>query len=449
MLGASTFYLWNNKINLADTNSKKVQEFYTKLSDSQVAFTDAGEMVLPDEQKFLTQKDTYIKEGTDFIEANLRTMKLKLYSAEKKINTLDIQSKGKKDSWWQTPTGDYNILSKEINHFSSIGHVWMPYSMKFYGNYFIHGWPYYDDGTPVSKTYSGGCIRMKDEDAKIVFDFAKNGMPLLVLEDQENETFGNLIKSNTNSPLPNITAESFLISNLATGENIIEKNSEKQLPIASLTKLMTAVVAHEIVYLGKQVKDIYPTSTSTGFSPQMGKYYSGFDLLFPLLMQSSNDSAKILASFIGEKTFITNMNEKANSLSMNDSNFADSSGIDNENLSSAKDIKKLLNYIFYKRHFIFDITKGIVPKNSGLVEVGDTIGILSLENFNEFSDNLELIGMKNGETTVAKQTMASVWNIKTPSGNVPISIIVLGSENRKLDTENLLNWIKNNYIVSI
>ena len=52
--------------------------------------------------------------------------------------------------------------------------------MAFQGNFFIHGWPYEPDGTPVASTYSGGCIRMATDDAKKIYDMSTLGMPVLV-----------------------------------------------------------------------------------------------------------------------------------------------------------------------------------------------------------------------------------------------------------------------------
>jgi D-alanyl-D-alanine carboxypeptidase len=364
-----------------------------------------------------------------------------------KIKEFDILTKGKKGSWWETPTGNYQILGKETNHFSSIGGVWMPYSMQFYGNYFIHGWPYHEDGSPVAKNYSGGCIRLATEDARAVFDFAKKGTPVLVLEDEENINFGSLRPKTGNVVLPAITARAFLIADIASGETILEKQAGQALPVASLTKLMTGLVAHEMVYLGRTIKvdSQMLANALQSFNIVIGKTYSGFDLLYPLLMQSSNDAAKTLAAFLGEQDFVQNMNSKAASLKMKDTRFADASGISAQNVSTADDLLKLLQYIYYKRRFILDITKGKVFENVGTVNIGDTVGIGYLKNFNEFAADPDLIGMKNGETSAAKQTIATLWNIHTPSGDVPVAIIVLGSESRVQDTEKLLGWLKDNF----
>jgi len=449
LLSGATFYLWQDRLDLANTNTQKVREFYTQLAQSQIAFTDAGEMVFPDEQKFLTQRAEYEQNKTSFIEADLRAMQLTLYENGVASTTMEILTKGKERSWWETPTGNYKVLGKSANAYSSIGNVWMPYSIQFYGNYLIHGWPHYDDGAPVPQGYSGGCIRLSTEDAKVVFNFAKVGTPVLVLEDHEERTFGVLTPKVSSVTLPLTSAKSFLIADLSSGEAILEKRAEEKLPIASLTKLMTAVVAHEVIYLGRSIK-VTPSmlaSVSQIFYPAVGERYIGLDLLYPLLMQSSNDTANVLSGFVGEETFVRDMNVKASSLEMADTQFADSSGTSSQNISTAYDIAKLLQYIYYKRPFLFEISRGVAFENVGLIRIGDTVPIADLTNVNEFIGNPDLIGVKNGETSAARQTLVTVWNIHTAEGDVPIAVVVLGSEDRKGDTEVLLEWLKSNFAV--
>ncbi len=448
-LSGAVFYLLEERIDLAQTNELKVREFYTRLAHAQVSFTDTGEMVFPDKQKFLTQKAEYIQNKTDFIEADLQTMQIFLYENGTTSKTIQILSKGKERSWWETPTGNYKVLGKVINGYSTIGNVWMPYSLQFYGNYLIHGWPHYDDGTPVPQGYSGGCIRVSTEDAKVVFNFAKVGTPVLVLENEREYNFGTLTAKATNAVLTDISAKAFLISDLSSGDVILEKRAGEKLPIASLTKLMTGIVAHEIIYLGRPIR-VTPqmlASVSSIFYPTVGEQYIGLDLLYPLLMQSSNNSARVLSGFVGDEAFVANMNAKADSLQMHDTQFADASGISAQNISTSYDISKLLQYIYYKRPFLFDISRGVAFENVGLIKIGDTINIPNLRNVNEFVGNSDLIGVKNGQTTAAKETLITVWNIRTAQGDIPVAIIVLGSEDRKKDTDVLLKWLKENFAV--
>ena len=448
-LSAVTYYLWKTKVDLADTNSVKVREFYTELAHAQISYNDAGDIIFPDEQKFLTQKETYMQQETSFIEANLRTMEVTLYEHGVASTTLPILTKGKEKSWWETPTGNYKILSRSVNQFSSIGHVWMPYSMQFYGNYFIHGWPYYDDGTPVASTYSGGCIRLATEDAKKVYDFGKVGTPILVLEEDLEHPLHTLTAKPTNAAIPTLSTQSFIVTDLTTGKVLLERDSHKALPIHALTKLMNGIVAHEVLYLGRTITVTHNVSETDAalFSPATGNEYTGLDLLYPLLMQSSYEPAKILAGPVGGKNFIQDMNAKASSLQMKDTTFVDVSGESPENIASAQDIANLLQYTYFKRNFLFGITKGKISSTVGYITLGDSIDIKGLKNENVFTAESDLVGVVQGELTGETQTLATVWNITTNGKDVPVAIILLDSKNAEQDTKTLHTWVTENFVV--
>ena len=83
---------------------------------------------------------------------------------------------------YNTPRGDFKALYKTENHLSSYFDVWMPYSIQFYGDYFLHGYPTYNDAdrTPVPYGTSGGCIRMNTEDMKEIYKLVSIGMPIFI-----------------------------------------------------------------------------------------------------------------------------------------------------------------------------------------------------------------------------------------------------------------------------
>lgn len=112
--------------------------------------------------------------------ADLLNMRITLVSSTT-LETLPIITKGKPGSYYETPVGEYEVGLKSYKHFSTLGEVYMPYSVQFYANFFIHGIPYHTDGTRVSSSYSGGCIRLADVDAKKVYDFATPKMKVLVI----------------------------------------------------------------------------------------------------------------------------------------------------------------------------------------------------------------------------------------------------------------------------
>ncbi|MDP3956526.1 MAG: L,D-transpeptidase family protein [bacterium] len=390
-------------------------------------------------QSVVSKKEELKNNGTPFVFVDLRAMQVELYDSNGTSTTLPVLTKGREGSWWETPTGDYSVVGKEQNHFSSIGKVWMPWSIQFYGNFFIHGWPYYEDGEPVAQTYSGGCIRLSIDDAKLVYDFVKKGTPILIREDGiPNEALPPLV-SNNYRPVPGLTASSVLVADVFGGDVLLDKSGDRSLPMASLAKLMTGVVASELIYLERSIT-ITPAMLSAkiqSFPFKSGDNYSAFDLLYPMLMESSNGAASAIASFIGEASFVKAMNTKAKSLGMKDTVFADPAGILDGNVATARDLSTLMAYILDKRYFLLDITKGKNYLQFGPSHFSD------IKNFNEFAGEESLIGMKNGETTDAKQTILSLWKLKdSNNAERDIVIVVLGSDDRAKDTEALLNWVK-------
>lgn len=146
-----------------------------------------------------------------YIEANLTRMTLTLYDKNLPIKTYDIFYKAPEDKWFRSPTGYFQVLTKERNHFSSLFPVYMPYSLRFYEDFFIHGIPYYPNGEQVPPRFTGGCLRLKDEDAKEVYEFASVGMPVIIFDEvrsfsSENwqlplDPKGTWVRQNFNNPV--------------------------------------------------------------------------------------------------------------------------------------------------------------------------------------------------------------------------------------------------------
>ena len=265
------------------------------------------------------------KVGTAVV-ADLGEMMLRIYQDGAVEKEYPIRSKGKPGSLWETPTGVYSIKTKEEKHFSSIGNVWMPYSMQFFANFFIHGWPSYPSGKPVAEGFSGGCIRMNDDAAREVFARVEKGTPVIVITgapasrtDGDNAALSFFAKDPF-AVAPGISAENALVADIETGHVFYEKNASEQKPIASISKLMTALVSVEAVNQLETVtisKDDVKTDGDAG-DLRVGEELKAGQLLWPLLLSSSNDAAMALSRTIGTNHFVSLMNEKASSLNLAD-----------------------------------------------------------------------------------------------------------------------------------
>ncbi len=385
---------------------------------------------------FSNVKKEFANKDSDFIEANLSEMKLRVYEKGSLAYEINILSKGKEGSWWETPAGLYKIQNKEKDHYSSFGGVYQPWSMAFQGNFFIHGWPYYPDGRAVASTYSGGCIRLSTDNAQKIYDKVKIGTPILVFEeDFRADDFKYQVK------IPDLSAKNYLAADLRSNFVFLSKSeNQSSVPIASITKLMTALVATEYINLDKEIvvtkEMIVPTSIPR---LKIGDKITVFQLLYPLLLESSNEAAVAISRALGENYFINLMNQKAEALGMKQTKFVDSSGSRAGNVSSTEDLFALAKYLYNNRSFILKISTGSLNKTA----YGPSI--FNLQNFNVFADNPEFIGGKVGLTEKAKSTMLAIFVIDLGEEKRPIAIIALGSENAPHDIGTILEHIKTNY----
>lgn len=379
-------------------------------------------------------RDEFVSQKASFIEADLSKKILRVYDAGSVVKEVPIVAIGKKGSWWETPAGLYSIESKERNHFSSFGEVYQPWSMVFQGNFFIHGWPYYPDGTPVVSTYSGGCIRLSTKDAETVYGLVNRGMPVLVFaEDFEKDSYVYSPK------LPDVTASEYLAADLRNNYVFLNQNEKIRAPIASITKLMTTLVAQEYINLEDKIR-ITPSMVASTSVPRLsaGENIRALDLLYPLLAESSNEAAFAFESYVGKDRFVDLMNKKAVSLGLSNTIFADAAGVSEDNISTPEDLFQLSKFLYNNRSFVLALTSATsspaVPKR-----------FRDLRNFNLFPEEPGFRGGKIGKSASAKETMVAVFDLDVNGTNRPIAITVLGSDDAKKDVSAILNYIRNIY----
>jgi D-alanyl-D-alanine carboxypeptidase len=420
---------------IALTKETEVTEYSISLpslpESDEIQFAYGEKPALSNPDFFNDVKEKFIESQAAFIEANLSEMIVRVWKNGTTTVEVPIRTKGREGSWWETPAGIYRVATKEDEHFSSLGHVFLPWSMAFQGNFFIHGWPYYPNGTPVSSKYSGGCIRLADEDAKKVYKEIQVGTPILVYESDFSSD--NFVYSDDSE---SINATSYLSADLRNNQVFAQKDSQKIVPIASLTKLMTALVAAEYINLDS-IATVNESSIASTSKPRLkaGMTLSVYQLLFPLLLESSNEAAEVIARSYGRKQFIDHMNEKAASIGMSHTTFADPSGSSSENVSTAEDLFLLSKYLYNNRNFILNITAGKLTSSAyGKAPFTD------LENFNAFATDEYFVGGKIGKTTAARETQISIFELPVINGKRPIVFITLGSDDSIKNTSALMDY---------
>lgn len=422
------------------THNQETAPAYQKIPPDTVIYASRDEV--------LKKRNELIEGSKSFIFTDLNNLELQLYDHGKLIKSFPVLGKGKEGSLFETPSGYYKIRGKEANHFSSIGKVWMPWSMHFFGNYFIHGWPYYPDGTPVSTRFSGGCIRVSDKDAEEIFNIARTGTPFLVYSGTttphiETTYFKKIEQQKQNDALSLISADAVLAADFETGQILFEKNSQTIYPIASVTKLMSALAAMEIINRFKVVTISQDSSGEIGDSAGFlkGETFEAENLLYPLLLASSNEVATLF-----EKEgygLVGAMNQKAQALGLRHTSFKDASGISAENVSNTEDLFKLLQFLNAHKKPIFMIT-GL--KEHTLASL-NKIKKHAWTNGNWTSADDRFIGGKAGKTAQAGETMAGVFNVRFPEFETrPIAIVILHSEDRVRDVEHVIEYLDQNFL---
>lgn len=388
-------------------------------------------------------KQDFISQKASFIEADLSAMAIRFYKDGEVVKESPIQTKGREGSWWETPAGLYQVLSKEENHFSSFGRVYMPFSMQFQGNFFIHGKTYYPDGSPTRADYSGGCIRLATEDAEDFYKLAQKGTPVLVFEKAFNGNFG---KEALHYRQKQALADdvSYIAADLENHFVFAENKSKEIRSIASITKLMTALISVEYINVEKEVT-IDAAMLATTSIPRLkeGERATVLDLLSLLLMESSNQAALAVTTPLGKNQFVKLMNEKASAIGMENSNFADTSGVLSANTSSVADLFLLAKYLYYNRSFVLHMSVGEENRAAyGLSKYRN------IANLNDIPGVSGLVGAKTGLSSSAQDSMFAIFKVKIGTEIRPIAIIVLGSDDAKRDVKTLLKYIEDNFLLS-
>lgn len=345
-----------------------------------------------------------------FIAADLEAMQVTLYQDGVPLATYPIATKGRPGTPWETPAGFYAVETKERDHFSSLSKVHMPYSMQFYGNYFIHGWPYYPDGTPVASTFSGGCIRLNTKDAEKIFAFANRGTGLFVYDTQKTTNLAPLVITANTKPL--ISAHGYLVADLDTGSVYLEQDAAIPRTMGSITKLMSALVANETINF--EARLTVQKSALVANAPDAPLTFLVEDLLYPLILQSNDTVAETLARRHGTTQFVRWMNTAAKALGMENTTFVDASG--QRSTTTPDDVFRLLTYLANKKSFI--------------------VGIMRTEN--------KTIVAQSGEKITITQTHANAASVVTLSlGGTTrrIAVVVLESSDERADIAALTAWI--------
>ncbi|WP_120462317.1 D-alanyl-D-alanine carboxypeptidase family protein [Paenibacillus aceti] len=209
-------------------------------------------------------------------------------------------------------------------------------------------------------------------------------------------------------PSPGSHAHAVTLMDVTSGRILYEHNGDEELPIASLTKIMTAIVAIEHGRLSDKVKVGRAAYGKEGSSIylHLGEEMTLENMLFGLMLRSGNDAATAIAEHVGgsEEGFARLMNEKASLLGLTHSQFQNPHGLDAKNhYSSANDLAKLTAYALHNPDFR-EIVKTQVKQAPNPNDPWDYkwINKNKMLRFYEGAD-----GVKTGYTKIAKRCLVS------------------------------------------
>lgn len=233
---------------------------------------------------------------------------------------------------------------------------------------------------------------------------------------------------------------------------LFEKNINQPLPIASLTKLMTAVVVLENQdYYNLENTWVVISKTAAGqdnvpnygnLDESQGESFKAGQLLDLMLIYSSNDAAFALSQVMGTENFVEKMNRKAEELGLENTYFVNPTGLDPEdthyhlptqnyfNHSTARDLFKLSQYILKNRPSVFEISlkEGPYPILNGLSDL-------------KFTEEQKVLGGKTGYTDEAGGCALLVLKNKNGSAVINLILGAESSESRIQEMQKLINWL--------
>jgi D-alanyl-D-alanine endopeptidase (penicillin-binding protein 7) len=238
-----------------------------------------------------------------------------------------------------------------------------------------------------------------------------------------------------------LNSSAVLVVDQVTGQVLLEKNPDVALPIASITKVMTALVVmdaelplHELITITKDDTKLQKYSRSR---LTVGSKFTRAELLHLALMSSDNRAAHALGRTYPEglAAFVAAMNDKADELSMTQSKFVEPTGLSNENRSTPRDLARLVNAA-HEHALIRDFS----TDKQTIVKVGGRDQQFRNTNALLRSDNWELGLSKTGFIRDAGKCLVMQATIDGQAV-VIVMLDAQGSQKRLLDAERIRQWL--------
>ena len=237
------------------------------------------------------------------------------------------------------------------------------------------------------------------------------------------------------------TAYEYILMDATTGRILAGKNYNTKALIASITKILTCILAIESNKLDDTIKvtDIIKSSYGSGVYIEVGEEIKLRDLLYGLMLRSGNDAAVMIAEYVGGdvKSFVNMMNQKAKEIGMSHSTFVNPSGLDNNdsgNYSTAYDMAILTRYAMKNKEY-----QKIVKTKSYTVKTNKKTYIW--KNKNKLLNEKYITGGKTGYTEKARRTLVSTAS----NNNMDLIVVTIRDSDDWNTHKSLYQYAFNNY----
>lgn len=253
------------------------------------------------------------------------------------------------------------------------------------------------------------------------------------------------IKEDVKSLGPQLSAQSAIIVDAKSGAVLFAKDEREKYPIASIVKLMTALVFLEIEPNLEERFEMKEEDSREGAEKliQPGESAKLRDYLIASLLGSANNATIALVRSAGfsEQEFAAKMNKKTQELGMSDTSFVEPSGLDPENKSTAYDIVKLLDAVASN-----DIIRGITGMHRSSVIIYPSGIRRNILTTNHLMGSIVFVEF--GKTGYLEEAMFNLAAAVSTSDGNELYIVTLGSdtnEDRVQDAKNLAVWAERVY----
>lgn len=241
----------------------------------------------------------------------------------------------------------------------------------------------------------------------------------------------------TATQIPPIQAGAFLVIDMESAEVLAEKNADRELPPASTTKIMTAIIALEHMDQDEiiTVPDDVPREGSV-MKLVPGEHIRTSDVIMGMLIHSSNDASEVLARTFpgGSPAFIAAMNQKAQDLGMIHTHYKNPSGLyEADHVMTVRDLLILSRYAMKNGIFA-----AIVAQQQADIHSVDGKYLHQVETTNQLLGTVPGVeGIKTGYTQEAGECLVTQV---TRDGHTVLTAL-LGSTDRFAETKTLISWV--------